>query len=81
MYAVDVACSRPAHLLVTALLALRLGIVLVLLRPFAHLALVGQLGVERRENEVEDLVIPGHGVALDALLDVLSHVLAVLLEP
>ena len=60
---------RP--LLVPALLMLRLRLTLVLLRPFAHLAPIGRLEVEVREDEVEDFVVPRHRAALDALLDVL----------
>jgi hypothetical protein len=43
----------------------------VLLLPLAGLASVRLLAVEVREDELEDIRIPAHCVALQAFLDVL----------
>lgn len=53
-----------------------LGVVLLLLLlPLADLALVGLFAVKVGEDEVEDLRVPGHRMALKAFLDVLLKLL------
>ena len=67
-------CSSPRRFVCRRLVFLLggLGVVLLLLLlPLADLALVGLFAVKVGEDEIEDLRVPGHRMALKTFLDVL----------